>query len=76
MKVVHNFDGSIDLNQPRYVLNIFTKNNMLNSKPCKYSVLPNSKLSRDEGTLAQDITRFRALVSSLQYTNLTFFLIN
>jgi len=71
MEVVHNFDGSLELNQSRYAINILSKNNMLNCKPCKYPVLPNSKLSKDEGTSLQDVTSFRALVGSLQYLSLT-----
>lgn len=71
IEVIKNFDGSLDLNQSRYAVNILGKNNILNCKLCKYLVLPNSKLSKDEGTPLQDITSFRALLGSLQYLSLT-----
>lgn len=65
MEIIRNFDGSINMNQSRCVLEILSKHNMLNCKPTKSHAFPGSKLSMDNGDLLQDITSYRALVGYL-----------
>lgn len=50
-----------------HALEILNKHNMLDSKPCKTSVVLGSKLNKNEGTPLQGVTNYRALVDSLQY---------
>lgn len=71
MKIIHNFDDSLDMNQTRYALDILSKNNMLNCKACKSPVIPNSKLTLNDGELLNDITTYRGLVGALQYLSQT-----
>lgn len=71
MEVLYNKDGSLEVNQTGYALDILKKFDMLYCKPSNSLVQPGSKLLKEDIELIQDHTSYRALVGSLQYLSQT-----
>ncbi|XP_026437144.1 uncharacterized protein LOC113335251 [Papaver somniferum] len=59
------------LTQTRYTLDILTKTNMLDSKPCSTPVTTDKRASALDGVFLSDPLQYRSLVGALQYFTLT-----
>jgi hypothetical protein len=72
IEVRHTLQG-VFLIQRKYIQDLLTRTNMLNSKGVPTPMLPKDKLSLHGGTplSSEDATRYRSVVGSLQYLALT-----
>ncbi|KAL5854979.1 hypothetical protein ACOSQ4_004781 [Xanthoceras sorbifolium] len=61
----------IYLTQTKYIVDLLTKTNLLNSKPCDTSICSSVKLSRNSGKPFTDPTLYRSTLGALQYLTYT-----
>lgn len=68
---IHRSPKELFINQAKYITNLLTKHNMLNSKPAKTPYVPNAHLVPNEGYVITDPCVYRSLVGSLHYLTFT-----
>ena len=68
---IHRSPKELFINQAKYITNLLTKHNMLNSKPAKTPYVPNAHLVPNEGYVIPDPCVCRSLVGSLHYLTFT-----
>ncbi|KAM1755844.1 hypothetical protein ACFX12_008126 [Malus domestica] len=59
------------LSQSKYILDLLTKTEMLESKPCETPCLPYNRLLKDDGAPYTNPTLYRSVVGVLQYLTFT-----
>ncbi|XP_070674720.1 uncharacterized protein [Malus domestica] len=59
------------LSQSKYVLDLLTKTEMLDAKPCDTPCLPYNRLLKDDGDPYTNPTLYRSVVGALQYLTFT-----
>ncbi|CAN6699168.1 unnamed protein product [Malus baccata var. baccata] len=59
------------LSQSKYVLDILTKTEMIDAKPCDTPCLPYTRLLKDDGDPYTNPTLYRSVVGALQYLTFT-----
>ncbi|KAJ4744580.1 polyprotein [Rhynchospora pubera] len=70
IEATHNKDG-MHLTQTKYLLDLLTRLNMINAKPCATPMASGAVLSMDDAVLFDDPHLFRSVVGALQYATLT-----
>ncbi|KAI5425964.1 hypothetical protein KIW84_031693 [Lathyrus oleraceus] len=71
IEVTHLPNGSLHLSQTKYLTDLLSKTNMLNSNGMPTPMVSTSKLSRIGSNAVSDPTQFRSVVGALQYATLT-----
>ena len=61
----------LSINQAKYIIDLLTKHNMLNSKPAKTPYVPHVRLVLDEGYVLPNPRVYHSLVGSLHYLTFT-----
>ena len=68
---IHRSPKGLSINQGKYITDLLTKHNMLNSKPAKTPCVPHVRLVPDEGYVLPDPRVYHSLVGSLHYLTFT-----
>lgn len=71
IEVTHLPNGSLHLSQTKYLTDLLSKTNMLNSNGMPTPMVSTSKLSKIGSNVVSDPTQFRSVVGALQYATLT-----
>ncbi|OMO51187.1 Reverse transcriptase, RNA-dependent DNA polymerase [Corchorus capsularis] len=61
----------INLCQKKYIMDLLRDADFLEIKPCPTPILPETRLSKDQGTPLADIRQYRQIVGKLQYLTAT-----
>ncbi|KAJ8747308.1 hypothetical protein K2173_014369 [Erythroxylum novogranatense] len=70
LEVARTLKG-INICQKKYTLDLLRDTQFLKSKPVSTPILPETKLSKDGGSLLENVTSYRMLVGKLQYLTTT-----
>jgi hypothetical protein len=70
IQVLRDHNG-IHLRQPKYIQDLLNRVHMAESKPYRAPCVAGTKMSKFEGDLQPDPTKFRHIVGALQYVTLT-----
>ncbi|KAM1595278.1 hypothetical protein ACFX10_001586 [Malus domestica] len=71
LQVQYNADGSVFVNQSKYVKDLVHKAGMDSCKPATTPCKPHHQMLHSEGQLLTDLTSYMSIVGSLQYLTFT-----